>query len=261
MRDQFAGLLLACVFALPAGAAQADAAASGPDSSAGCTATPYAMAVRFQSASAEIDALRYQAYNVATRQLDAILKSRSGQNDDKPPAVVLDLDETVLDNSPMEATAVTRCIDYTNWAGLWQQWVRAASAPLIPGAKAFLQHADAQGVSIYYVSDRQTANLDATVDNLRAHDLPQAKTDHVRLLGPPKTERRAAIAKSHDIVMLVGDSLHDFDHAFADASLARQNAAVERSKHQFGRRFIVLPNASYGSWTGAPLSAAPALSD
>jgi len=60
-------------------------------------------------------------------------------------------------------------------------------------------------------------------------------------------------------VMLVGDSLHDFDGVFADATLADQRAAVKRRKAAFGRRFIVLPNASYGSWQDAELSPAPVL--
>lgn len=258
MRKRRFGFLLIGALAAPGALAAGNDTAAGAATKNDCGATPYAMAVRFQAHSAEVDALRYQAYNVATRQLDAILAKRG--DDARPPAVVLDLDETVLDNSPMEATAVTRCIDYTNWGDLWQQWVDAASAPLIPGARAFLEHANESGVAIYYVSNRVTKNLDATVKNLKARDLPQASADHVRLMGQPKTARRAAIEKDHDIVMLVGDSLHDFDGVFDKAPLSKQHAAVARMKNEFGQRFIVLPNASYGSWTDAPLSADPALS-
>lgn len=255
----FSLTLAAMLASAPALADDAGHAATSDDTA--CPAAPFAMGVRFQAKSAEIDALRYQAYNVATRQLDALLAARDASDDAaRPPAIVLDLDETVLDNSPMAATGVVDCIDYTHWGDLWQRWVEAASAPLIPGARAFLEHADARDVAIYYVSNRSTANLDATVQNLKRHDLPQASADHVRLMGPPKPERRAAIARDHDILMLVGDSLHDFDGVFADASLADQRAAVKRLKKAFGRRFIILPNASYGSWQNARLSVTPALS-
>lgn len=252
MRTRLYPMLLAGLSLASFGVEPATAETSAK-SVADCPATPYAMSVRFQANSAEINALRYQAYNVATRQLDDIVAERGDGDDAKPPAVVLDLDETVLDNSPMEAVAVARCIDYTDWGDIWQLWVHEASAPMIPGAKAFLEHADDAGVAIYYVSNRVTKNLDATVKNLKAHDLPQAEAAHVRLAGPPKTERRAGIAANHDIVMLVGDSLHDFDGVFADKSLSAEHDAVNDMKDAFGRRFIVLPNASYGSWTDSAL--------
>lgn len=244
-----AAVCLAGLMAAPL--AMAGEAATQP----ACAVAQYRMAVRYQQQSGEIRALRYQAYNVATRQLDVTLAERKGKSGNQPPAVVLDLDETVIDNTPMEAASIAQCHDYTQWDQAWSDWVQRANAPLIQGAKAFLKHADAKGVAIYYVSNRVTKNLAPTVDNLKKLGLPQATADHVLLLGPPKTQRRQTISQNHDIVMLIGDSLHDFDGVFKGAALPAQRKAVDRMRSDFGQRFIILPNASYGSWTQAPLDA------
>ncbi|MGN8159944.1 5'-nucleotidase, lipoprotein e(P4) family [Salinisphaera sp. RV14] len=222
---------------------------SGEPDAATITSNPHLMADRYQQASAEVRALQLQAYNVATRRLDRLLAEHQGK---RQPAVVLDLDETVLDNSPYEAASV---IDGFSYPKHWDQWVESAQARLIPGARAFLRHANARGVAIYYVSNRSAKHEAATIANLKRDDLPQVSTDSVRLKGPSKKKRRDAIARNHDILLLVGDTLHDFDAEFAGTSLASQRSTVRRMRQAFGNRFIVLPNASYGNWTHAPLQA------
>ncbi|KEZ79072.1 5'-nucleotidase, lipoprotein e(P4) family [Salinisphaera hydrothermalis] len=221
-----------------------DSAGPGP-----AAHNPHLMGDRYQQASAEVRALQLQAYNVATRRLDQLLADHHGS---RQPAVVLDLDETVLDNSPYEAASV---LDGFSFPKHWDQWVDAAEAPLIPGARAFLRHADARGVAIFYVSNRSAKQEAATIANLKRDGLPQVSTQSVQLKGPSKKQRRDAIAQHYDILLLVGDTLHDFDAEFAGTSLASQRAAVMRMRHAFGNRFIVLPNASYGNWTKATLHA------
>lgn len=54
-------------------------------------------ATLFQQCAAEMKALSYQAYNIAGMRLEEALKEA---NDPHHLAVILDLDETVLDNSP-----------------------------------------------------------------------------------------------------------------------------------------------------------------
>ncbi|WP_423820549.1 5'-nucleotidase, lipoprotein e(P4) family [Salinisphaera sp. SPP-AMP-43] len=210
---------------------------------------PHLMGDRYQQSSAEVAGLQVQAYNIATRRLDRMLNER---NSSLPPAVVLDIDETVLDNMPYQAAAVTHDFSFP---AHWGQWIDAAEAPLIPGAKAFLEYADARGVAIFYVSNRKAEHETATIANLKRHNLPQVSNDSVRLLGPSKKVRRDAIAQDHDILLLIGDTLHDFDAEFAGTSLAAQRAAVTRMQAAFGQRFIVLPNAAYGSWHDARLRA------
>ena len=214
----------------------------------------YAMAVRFQQSSAEIRALREQAYNVATLRLKQKLKNHDG-GDDKKPAVVLDLDETVIDNTPLFAEGVKQGFDYTQWGSHWQAWVDAAKAPLIPGAKKFLDYADGHGVRIFYVSNRVTKNQAPTIKNLNRLGLPQVSKQSVVLLGPSKKIRRDNIRKNYDIVMLFGDSLHDFSSAFVSDSEQKRNQAVTKMADHFGDDYIIIPNAAYGDWTSNQLKA------
>ncbi|OYD06792.1 5'-nucleotidase, lipoprotein e(P4) family [Paludifilum halophilum] len=214
-------------------------------------AKKYEMAVLYQQKSAEAHALQVQAYNMAKKRLDEYLENKKG---DQKPAIVIDLDETVLDNTPHLAMGVKEGFDYTEWGEEWDTWVKAASADLIPGSKEFLNHADQKGVKIFYVSNRVVENEEATIKNLKKLDLPQATKDNVRLKGPSKKERRGAIKKeNYDIALLIGDTLHDFSDEFSGESSEDRNAAVEKMKDEFGDRFIILPNPTYNEWTHAEL--------
>ncbi|MGB7757919.1 MAG: HAD family acid phosphatase [Salinisphaera sp.] len=108
---------------------------------------------------------------MATRRLDRLLANRRGTGQ---PAVGGDVNETVLDNSPYQAAGVADGFSYPKH---WDQWIDSAQARLIPGARAFLRHADARAVASYYVSNRSAAHEAATIANLQRDDLPQVSTD------------------------------------------------------------------------------------
>lgn len=216
---------------------------------------PYEMAVRYQQNSAEVHALQVQAYNVAKERLDDYLKNKQGG---KKPAVVLDLDETVLDNMPLAAKGITEGFDYTEWGEDWQNWVDAASANLIPGAKDFLNHANERGVKIFYISNRLAKNQKPTIENMKKLGLPQVSKDNVMLWGESgtKKERRRKIRKHYDILLLIGNSLYDLSSEFIHRSTKQQIATVEKRAEEFGKRFIILPNSAYGDyWVDAKLEA------
>jgi 5'-nucleotidase (lipoprotein e(P4) family) len=216
----------------------------------------YRIGIAYQR-SAEAQALQLQAYNVAMRQLAEIVAHPQGL---KAPAVVLDLDDTVISNVPLEVQGLKDCFKFDEWAEPWTQWVQKAKAPLIPGAGRFLHFADAHGVHIFYVSNRLKKNKEVTIKNLHKLDLPQVSKKSVVLIGDhgkTKKERRSWIEKDYDIVMLVGDSLHDLSNTF-DASLGKagqadfmqqRHAAVTRNANKFGSCYILIPNSAYGSWT------------
>lgn len=216
-----------------------------------CPPAAYAMALRYQQQSAEVAALQRQSYALATRQLETLLASR---DDEKPAAIMTDLDETVIDNSALLVRDLKACHDFTGW-DTWKAWEREGQPALIPGAREFLELAASRGVAIYYVSDRYEENKDATVATLKALGLPGVDDSHVRLLGPSKSVRRQAIAKDHDIVMQLGDSLHDFAGDFSDKTPEQQKALVAEQAQHFGKDWIMLPNSSYGSWSEATLTA------
>ncbi|RFC62836.1 5'-nucleotidase [Fulvimarina endophytica] len=218
---------------------------------ADCSVAEFTAGLKFQQKSAEIAALQLQAFNLATLRLDAAVK---GAEDPKKLAVVTDLDETVIDNTALLARDLKNCHRYDNW-DTWRHWERDGEPTLIPGAKAFLDHADELGVTIAYISDRTDDQKEFTLKTLQALELPQVSADTVQLLGPDKTERRANVSKDHEIVLLLGDSLPDFDGGFAEGSVAERRQLVEEKAAEFGDKWIVFPNAAYGSWRKAELDA------
>jgi 5'-nucleotidase (lipoprotein e(P4) family) len=204
------------------------------------------MADLWYQTSGEAKALYYQGYHIGKMKLDTALANRTT----KKPAVVLDLDETVLDNSPYRALLSLSGKSYPNH---WNDWVNRAEAAALPGAVYFLRHADANGVDIFYISNRKRELLDATIKNLKKIGAPQASKDHVLLQQPHekgKGTRLKRVAQSHEILLYFGDNLSDFP-GFEGKLLADRNRTVEQLKNQFAERFILFPNPMYGDWEGA----------
>jgi 5'-nucleotidase (lipoprotein e(P4) family) len=230
----------------------AQEAATAPEAEAdACPVQEFAMGLRFQQQSAEVRALQLQAYNVATARLDAAVAAAP---DPAKLAVVTDLDETVIDNTALLARDLANCHVYDVW-DTWLPWERDGEPTLIPGAKAFLDHADGLGVAIYYISDRADEQKQHTLETLTVLGLPQVTPETVLLLGPPKVERRAQVAEGHEIVLLLGDTLHDFDARFRKTPLDQQIATVAEEQAKWGTEWIAFPNATYGTWSEAPLDA------
>lgn len=232
------------------GLLMAQTAAAQDTPSADCPVAEFTMGLRFQQQSAEVRALQLQAFNIATEKLNAAVKA---VDDPSTLAVVTDLDETVVDNSPLLARDLANCHMYDAW-DTWLPWERDGKPKLIPGAKEFLDHADSMGVAIRYISDRAHEQKEHTLATLTELGLPQISEDNVLLLGPPKVERRAIVSANHQIVLLIGDTLHDFDGRFRKTPLDEQQATVAEEAAKWGTEWIVLPNASYGTWSEAPLT-------
>lgn len=210
----------------------------------------------FQRAD-EYRALCYQAYNLAQLRLDQELASNP--NPSKKPAVVVDIDEAVLDNSPFEA----RCIvNGTNYPTGWSEWVGEASALTIPGAVEFLNYAATHGVEVFYISNRKQKELIPTLLNLQNQRFPMADTAHLllRTSVSNKEDRRNRVLEKFNIVLLAGDNLNDFTSLFEATHTERRRELTDSLRHEFGRKFIVLPNPMYGDWEQA-LGTAPQPSD
>jgi acid phosphatase len=171
-----------------------------------------------------------------------------------PPAIVLDVDETVLDNSPQQARTILAGGSFDPEA--WGAWVDEARAPAVPGAREFLALADSLGVGVFYVTNRDQPLEEATRRNLEAEGLPlDPDVDTVLSRGEregwssDKTSRRAAIAEGYRIVLLVGDDFNDF----VPARIPREerDRLLERYRDRWGDRWIMIPNPVYGSWESA----------
>ena len=216
------------------------------------------MAIVYQQTAAEYRALCYQAYNLAHFMLDRDLDNKKVN---MPRCVVLDIDETVLDNSPYEAKCVLEKLVYPN---KWEDWIKNASAKPVPGALDFLKYARSNGVEVYFVTNRKENERESTVENLKSAGFTAVDADHLLMREDisSKEIRRAKISKTRHISLLFGDNLADFSDAF-DGKLSVQDrfVAVDKLKKEFGTRFIVLPNAMYGDWEGAVYDNDYSLSD
>jgi 5'-nucleotidase (lipoprotein e(P4) family) len=208
-----------------------------------------ASAILWTQTSGEARALAYQAFTLARMMLDRDLsvRRRGGQR----RAVVVDVDETVLDNSRYQATLLKNRQPYDS--NTWTDWVKLEQAEAIPGAVEFLRYASSRGVRVFYVTNRKVVEKDATAANLRKLGFPDVSDETLLVRTDPKSSskepRRNDISRRYRIVLLMGDNLNDFAEVFEKGvTVAARLAAVEQNKDRFGTRFIVLPNVMYGDW-------------
>jgi 5'-nucleotidase (lipoprotein e(P4) family) len=198
----------------------------------------------FQQKAGEYRALCYQAFNLGKVMLDQDL---SDKKIDKHRIIVLDIDETVLDNSPFQAKCI---LEGTSYPAFWDEWCKLASAKALPGAIDFLQYAKANGLGVYYITNRKVHLKDATINNLKELGFPDADEEHVimRTSDDSKEPRRQELLKKNHISLYFGDNLNDFSNVFEKRSPEDRAAEVDKASKLFGQRFIVLPNAMYGDW-------------
>jgi 5'-nucleotidase (lipoprotein e(P4) family) len=176
-----------------------------------------------------------------------------------PTAVVLDLDETVLDNTVYQARLLRDRKNHDSRS--WGEWVGAGEAEAIPGAREFIATARKLGHAVFFLSNRDctapppTATdpcpaETATMKNLVSLGIDTAPDPEHLLLRKErpdwntgvKTHRRAFVAQKYRIVALVGDDLGDF----VDPKIFA--ADRDRLESRFGETWFVLPNPIYGSW-------------
>jgi 5'-nucleotidase (lipoprotein e(P4) family) len=255
-------LVLACFVFLPAGLLAQTPGASmgrqtGPDNE-------YQVgAILWTQSSAEYRALAYQAFTLARLRLDQTLANQRSRRTAKPPAIIVDVDETVLDNSRFQAELILRGAAYTPQA--WQAWCDRAEAGAVPGAVDFLNYASRRGVHVFYITNRRQPEKAGTMTNLKNAGFPGVTEDTVMIreqgTTASKESRREQVRSRYRIVMLVGDNLNDFTDDFSGKSIAERKAQVDRERAEFGAQFIVVPNPMYGDWETAVYGNQPNLTD
>jgi len=214
-------------------------------------------AVLWTQSSAEYRALAYQAFTLARLRLDQDLRSRPSQGGKAgrlpARAVIVDVDETVLDNSRFQAELILRKVAYTPES--WRAWCERAEAGAVPGAVEFLQYAARRGVRVFYITNRREAEKAGTIANLRKLGFPGVNEETVVIREEGSTaskeSRRQKVASRYRIALLIGDNLNDFNDDFSGKSIADRKGQVDRERAEFGSRFIVIPNPMYGDWENA----------
>ena len=202
------------------------------------------LAVIWQQNAAEYRALSYQAFNIATQKV----KSLKRTNRSKPFAIITDLDETVIDNSPYSAMQIKQDLDFDK--DDWIEWGKLKQAQGLPGAVRFFNLADSLGIEVFYISNRYQDQLTETIENLKLLNLPNADSAHVflRTSKSEKQERRNKVLEDYEVVLYMGDNLSDFSSIFDNQNSKSRNESVDKMSTEFGHQFIVFPNPMYGDW-------------
>jgi 5'-nucleotidase (lipoprotein e(P4) family) len=193
--------------------------------------------VRWMRDSQEYQNLCLQIYRQAEEKISQQAKQEQGNI-----AVVIDLDETVLDNSQYQVERLKLGLGFTQES--WSKWVNREEAELVPGAKAFLKKARKLGLQVVYLSNRMHANLKPTRQNLRALGVldPEGLFLLRRNKEDTKEIRRSEVVSgkgrmkeigSLKVVAYLGDQMGDFP------------AEVEEA---LGTSVFVFPNPMYGKW-------------
>jgi 5'-nucleotidase (lipoprotein e(P4) family) len=204
--------------------------------------------VLWQQDAAEYRALCYQAFNIAELRINEISKKEISK---EKLAIITDLDETILDNSYVYGKLIKESKDYS--AAAWKDWTEKSAATAVPGAVPFLQWAHQKGLTIFYISNRDTSEVISTLINLQKLQLPDADTAHMLFLSntSSKETRRQIVMSRYNVVMLLGDNLNDFMQVFEKKPIEERKTEVDKVKEEWGKKFIVLPNATYGEWENA----------
>ena len=220
-------------------------------------------AILWVQKSAEYRACCYQAFNYAK----LIVDGRDCKL--KNPAVIFDLDETLINNSKAQAQTVKDRSDFD--ATEWTKWCNALKTEAIPGAADFITYLIANKIEPIYISNRlEESERNATIQNMKNLGFKDIKPENILLKTntSSKTERRDKIFEKYDVILLVGDNLADFNDVFEGRSFDQRKTIynkdgivnkieeekwdkkreVDALKNEFGKKFIILPNPMYGDW-------------
>ncbi|GAB1616850.1 5'-nucleotidase, lipoprotein e(P4) family [Pseudomonas sp. NGC7] len=232
-------------------------------------------AVLWTQTSVEHDLLFRQVYASATQHLDRALADPTWDAlahapralHGLPPALIIDIDETLLDNVPLNARSIINDRPYDYDA--WYQWVDRAKALALPGAVDFLQAAARRGITPYYLTNRAPGQEQATLENLRRAGFPIDSSAQIltagtaiggcQASGSDKTCRRHWVGTQARVLMQLGDSFGDFM-----ATRGSQQAQLDAARSYFawlGERWFLLPNPTYGGWYSAPYQGREGLSE
>jgi acid phosphatase len=218
------------------------------------------LSVLYAQSAAEYKASNIQTYVNAKSALDRALSDNSWtaaleQKENfknKPPAIILDIDETVLNNIPFQARSI---INGQSYPAGWLEWMLEESSDAVAGVSDFLEYAQSKGVKIFYVTNRIAVAEDATRNNIKKLGLPLDADRDVLLMKDEngwtsdKVSRRELIAKDYRILLLIGDQLGDFlplDETTLELD-SRKNLA-DTYKHMWGSKWFMITNPMYGRW-------------
>ena len=231
-------------------------------------------AVLWIQMSTEYAAVTTSLYATAAAGLERIAAAEP--NRVSSMAIVMDIDETVLDNSRYQGQLVFD--DATYEGTTWDAWIEAKAADAVPGVVDFIKETQSLGFHVAFITNRpcrerpntddRCPQIQDTLDNLKnvgietgsttmfirgdrpseacKEFLTEAEQEDGTWSGD-KTSRRECVSLNYDIVMLFGDQLGDFTAEDGASTVSGRELAAEHNEH-WGRTWFMLPNPTYGGW-------------
>ena len=216
------------------------------------------LSVLYVQTSTEFAANNLQTYLNATEALERALADNSWSAaleqkenfEDKPPAIIIDIDETVLDNSPFQSRTILSGLSYPNG---WSEWVNESKANAVEGVYDFLHYANDKEVEIFYLTNRLESFRAPTIKNLINLGLP-FKNENMLLMrkeqnSRDKTERRKLVADKNRVVLIIGDQLTDFiSTKEAYVFHTDRKKLAKKYSDMWGSKWFMITNPTYGRW-------------
>ncbi len=218
-------------------------------------------AVLYNELSGEYHALALQAFNLARLRIDQKLPAYGGKTDSL--AIIVDIDETILNNSTFEGQLI---LDDSSFNDEWGLYIKEMKATAIPGAVEYLNYVDncfkryhCKKIRIFYITNRDSTQFSSTAKNLARLHFPQIDTINfkndfnlkLRLADYNKESRFKEVMDHYKVLLQLGDNLNDFSGDFYNKSDRYRDSLVGCRNSVFGEDYIVLPNAMYGDWLTA----------
>lgn len=223
------------------------------------------LATLWTQRAVEYKANALTVYALARLRLDEALVDRNwtaapaeqqGDFQNLPPALVLDVDETLLDNSKYQVWMMRTNQSFSTKS--WNQFCAAQISAAIPGAVEFTKYAESKGVKVFYVTNRGVETEKDTRENMAKLGFPLGgNVDTFLMQGEKpdwtgaKSTRRAAIARDYRVLLNIGDNLGDFDDRYRSSEAERMKA-FEAGMPYWGKQWLMLSNPTYGSFDTAP---------
>jgi 5'-nucleotidase (lipoprotein e(P4) family) len=222
-------------------------------------------ATLWDQTSVEAKAASIGEYDLGRMRLDQALADKNwtaateqtGDYQNLPPAVILDIDDTVLNTSAYQAWTVVNGTDYSGKT--WDAYVAAEKDVPIAGAIPFLDYAASKGVTIFYVTNRDVKDKAPTEEEMKKLGFPRGDGKVDTFLfeheqpdwSGAKGVRFAYLARNYRILLLFGDNMGDFTDDI-NGTVAQRDAVYQKDMAHWGHDWIAISNPTYGSWQSAP---------
>lgn len=193
---------------------------------------------------------------LADRNWTAAPAEQKGDYQNLPPAVILDIDETLLDNSRYQVWMLKN--DKAFSTKTWNEFCAAQISTAIPGAVEFTKYADSKGVKVFYITNRDAVTEKDTRENMQKIGFPMGGNVDTFLMqneqpgwGSAKSSRRAVVTKDYRVLLNIGDNFGDFDDRYRTSEADRMKA-FEADMPYWGKQWLMIANPTYGSFDTAP---------